>query len=236
MIWDGSKAFSFAFFNDSRQFVPIPAVINSSRILAKAGNNISASFGQTNLYDADETPAFFIKSNESTYNVGTVMSYKGNGLRFSVGSFSSSYNHAGSGGAVLSSNALKIPFGSLILGGGYFANEEQNFNKTTGGGFIEYSMNRLKLNFQAAQSRYSNSDIIDTSFYIVPEYKLSDNLYLKAKFIRNITQETMQNEMGLAFRPQNNPNNIEFEINTSNQYMQNENINRRIKFSTSFKI
>ena len=44
----------------------------------------------------------------------------------------------------------------------------------------------------------------------------------------------MQDEAGITYRPKNN-NSFEFEINTSNQYNRDKNINRRIKFSTSYK-
>ena len=236
MIWDSSKTFTQAFLNNTLHLAPIPSVVNSSQIRASVNPKLSASLGQSTLYDANGVSVLFIRANESTYNTGSVISYKGDGLNLSVGSFSSSYNHASSGGAILSTNPIKLPYntGSFIFGGGYFANEALDYDKSTGGGFIEYSYKRLKLNAQIGESKYSNSSDYYTSLYLIPEFKLTDTLYLKTRFIRNVTQETMQDELALTYSPKSN-NNVEFEINTSNQYTQNDNINRRIKFSTSFK-
>ncbi|MBQ9245420.1 hypothetical protein IJ182_04035 [bacterium] len=238
MIWDSSKMFTQAFLSNTRHLAPIPSVVNSSKLNAKLNKGLSASLGQTNLYDANGPSVLFIRANESTYNTGSVITYKNDGINLSVGSFSSSFNHAASGGFVISSDAIKLPYnaGNFIVGGGYFANEFQGYDKTTGGGFVEYSYKRLKLNAQVGESKFSNSEDYYTSLYFIPEFKLTDSLYLKTRFIRNITQETMQDELALTYRPKNNNNNLEFEINTSNQYTQNDNINRRIKFSTSFKI
>ena len=238
MIWDSSKLFSQAFMSDTRHMAPIPSVINSQSITAKVSPDLSASFGQTNLYDANGPSVLFVRANESTYNTGNVISYKGDVLNLSVGSFSSSYNHAASGGAILSSNSIKLPkhTGSFVIGGAYFGNEFQNDNKSTGGGFIEYSFKRLKLNAQLGQSKYTNSSDINTSLYFVPEFKVTDSFYVKTRFIRNVSENNMQDELVLTYKPIKNKNNLEFEINASNQYTQNSNIKQRIKLSTSFKI
>ncbi|MCD7780765.1 MAG: hypothetical protein LUH05_08865 [Candidatus Gastranaerophilales bacterium] len=238
MIWDTSKSFSQSILSNSRHLAPIPSIVNSSKIGSKISPSLSASMGQTSLYDANGPSVLFVRANESTYNTGSVISYKGNALNLSVGSFSSSYNHAASGGAVLSSNSINLPFktGSIVVGGAYFANEAQDYDKSTGGGFIEYSYKRLKLNAQVGQSKYSNSTDYDTSLYLIPEFKISDSLYLKTRLIRNVTQDTMQDELALTYKPKNNKNNFEFEINASNQYTQNSTIKQRIKLSTSFRI
>lgn len=237
MIWDSSQSFKSAFYSDSRHMAPIPSVINSSKLVSTDGR-ITASLGQTNLYDANGPSLLFIRANESTYNTGAVISYKGERLNLSVGSFSSSYSHASSGGAVLSTDYIKLPFnaGSFCLGGGYFANEYDKFNKYTSGGFIEYKLKRLKLNAQIGESNYSDTVNYNTSLYFIPEFKLTDSLFVKTRFIRNISQSTMQDELALTYRPNRNNNNFEFEINTSKLYTQNENINHRIKLSTSFRI
>ncbi len=238
MIWDSTNSFSGSILSNSRHLAPIPSIVNSSKITAKISPSLSASMGQSKLYDSNGPSVLFVRTNESTYNTGSVISYKGDFLNLSAGSFSSSYNHAASGGAVLSSNSINLPFnsGSIVLGGAYFANEIQDYDKSTGGGFIEYTYKRLKLNAQASQSKYSNSSDYDTSLYLIPEFKISDSLSLKTRLIRNITQDTMQDELAITYKPQKSKNNFEFEINASNQYTQNTNINQRIKLSTSFKI
>lgn len=238
MIWDGSKAFSQAFLNNSRHMAPIPSVINSQSIEAKVSPSISAKLGQTYLFDSLNSSVLFVRSNESTYNTGSVISYKGDGLNIAFGSFSSSYNNASSGGAVIKSNPLLLPnkIGTLALGSALFSNEGQEFDKTTGGFFSEYKYKRLKLNAQIGQSRYSNSTAPETSLYFIPEFRLTDSLYIKTRFIRNITQNTMQDEMALTYKPKNSKNNLEFEINASNQYDQNSTIKQRLKLTTSFRI
>jgi len=238
MIWDSSKAFSQAFLNDSRHMAPIPGVINSSKVKADVSQSVSASLGQTYLYDANGPSVLFVRTNESTYNTGSVLSYKGDSLNLSVGSFSSSYNNAASGGAILSTNSINLPHnaGSFVLGGAYFANEAQENNKTTGGGFIEYTFKRLKLNAQVGQSKFSNSYNYDTSLYFIPEFKISDSLYLKTRFIRNVSQNTMQDELVLTYKPVKSNRNLEIEINATNQYTNDSTIKQRLKLSTSFKI
>lgn len=238
MIWDNSKSFSNTFLNDSRHMAPIPGVIKSSKITADVSNSLSASLGQTYLYDANGSSLLFIRANESTYNTGSVISYKGDGLNLSVGSFSSSFNHAASGGAVLSSNAINLPkqTGSLTFGGAYFKNEAQEYDKSTGGIFGEYNFKRLKFNAQVAQSKFTNSENYDTSVYFVPELKLSNSLYLKTRFIRNVTQDTMQDELVLTYKPIKSTRNLEIELNATNQYTDNSTIKQRLKLSTSFRI
>ena len=237
MIWDGSKAFSQAFYNNSRHMAPIPSVINSQNIEAKVSPSLSAKLGQTYLFDSFDSSVLFVRSNESTYNTGSVISYKGDSINIAAGSFSSSYNNAASGGAIIKSNPLLLSKGgSLSLGSAIFSNEGQEFDKTTGGLFTEYKYKRLKLNTQVGHSRYSNSTVPETSLYFIPELRLTDSLYVKTRFIRNVTLNTMQDEMALTYKPKNNKNNLEFEINASNQYDQNSTIKQRLKLSTSFRI
>ncbi len=238
MIWDADKSFSQAFHTSSRHLAPIPSVVNSQNIQAQVSPSLSAVLGQTTLNDAVSTSVLFVRANESTYNTGSVISYKGDSLNLAAGSFTSSYNNASSGGAVLSSNPYKLPFnsGSFLLGSAFFNKEEQDYNKTTGGFFGEYKYKRLKLNAQIGQSKYSNSNNIETSLYFIPEFKISDSLYLKTRFIRNVSQDNMQDELALTYKPKSSKNNFEFEINASRQYTQNDTIKQRIKLSTSFRI
>ena len=238
MIWDGSKAFTNAFYTDSRRLAPIPSVINSSVVTAKVSPSLYAKVGQANLYNANTPSALFIRTNESTYNTGSVISYSGSLFNMSVGSFSSSYNHASSGGAVIASKPLILPFnsGNVVFGGGCFQNEQAYDYKTTGGLFGEYTYKRLKFNAQIGQSSYSGSNLQETSLYFVPEFKLTKDLSFKTRFIRNITRQMMQDEIVLSYTPKKNPNNLTFEINASNHYTPDYSIKQRIKFTTSFKI
>jgi hypothetical protein len=238
MIWDSSKAFSQSFINGSRHLAPIPSVINASTVTANVSPSITASLGQTYLYDANGPSVLFVRTNESTYNTGSVLSYKGDFLNLSVGSFSSSYNHASSGGAILSSNSINLPknCGNIVIGGAYFSNEGEDTDKVTSGGFVEYTFKRLKLNAQVGESKYINSNNYDTSLYLIPELKLSKSISLKTRLIRNVSQDTMQDELVLSYKPVKNKHNLEIELNATNQYTNNSTIKQRLKLSTSFKI
>ena len=238
MIWDGSKSFSQAFLNDSKHMAPIPSVVNSSKISANVGDSLYAQLGQTFLFDANGPSVLFVRANESTYNTGSIISYRGDSLNLSVGSFSSSYNHEASGGAILSSNSISLPnnAGSFVIGGAYYSNEAHADNKITGGGFVEYTYKRLKLNAQVGQSKFSNNQDYDTSLYFIPEFKISDSLYLKTRFIRNVSQHNMQDEIVLTYKPIKNKNNLEIELYATNQYTNNSSIKQRLKLSTSFRI
>ena len=238
MIWDGSKMFTQAFVNTTKKLAPIPGIINSSSVSSQVTPDLSATVGQTYLYNSIGPSVLFVRANESMYNTGSVVSYKGEGLNLSVGSFSSSYNHMSSGGAILSTDSIYLPknAGSFILGGGYFANEAISTYKTTGGAFAEYSYGRLKLNAQIGKSKYSNAIDYDTSLYFVPELQITDSISLKTRFIRNVTQHTMQDDLVLTYKPIKNNRNLEFEINATNQYTNNASIGQKIKLTTSFRI
>lgn len=238
MIWDSSKSFSNSFFTDSRHMAPMPSIVNSSNIEAKVSPSIKATLGQTYLYDANDTSVLFVRTNESTYNTGSVISYKGDGVNLSVGSFSSSYNHASSGGAILSSDSIKLPkdTGSFVLGGAYYSNEDQDLSRNTGGLFGEYTYKRLKLNAQIGESKLSNESNYNTSLYFIPQFQITDSISIKTRLIRNISQETMQDELVLSYKPKNSKKDFEFEIFASNQYTDTSNIKQRIRFSTNFKI
>ncbi len=237
MIWDNSKNFVESYYN-SRNLAPIPSVVNSQKLGVEISPCLTAKIGQTSLNDANGTSVLFVRANESAYNVGSVVSYKGKGLNLSFGSFAASNNKAASGGAILSSSPLNLPnnFGSLTLGSAFFSKGEQGLNKNTGGFFSEYKYKRLKLNAQLGQSCYSHSQNYDTSLYFIPEYKLSDSLYIKTRFIRNVSKDNMQDELALTYKPKKSNGNFEVEINASRQYTQNDTIKQRVKLSTTIRI
>jgi len=238
MYWHSEKLFTQAFVHNSKKIAPIPGVVNSSNISAQVTPDLSATIGQTYLFNSLGPSVLFVRANESMYNTGSVIAYKGEGLNLSVGSFSASYNHSSSGGAILTTDSIYLPKnkGSFVLGGAYFANEAIEDYKTTGGAFAEYTYKRLKLNAQVGQSKYSRALDYDTSLYFMPELQLTDSISLKTRIIRNVTRDSMQDELALTYKPKGNARNFEFEVNASNQYTNTENIKQRIKLSTSFRI
>ena len=238
MIWDSSKLYTQAFVYESKKISPIPGHFNSSSIEAQVTPDLSAKVGQTYLYDSLGPSVLFVRANESRYNTGSVVSYKGDGLNIAVGSFSASYNHTNSGGVVLSSDSIFLPknAGSFILGGAYFSNEDLYDNKSTGGAFAEYTYKRVKLNAQVGQSKYTKSLDYDTTLYFQPELKLTDSVSLKSRIIRNVTSDILQDDFAITFKPKNNKREFELEINASNQYTQNTSIKQILRLSTSFRI
>lgn len=238
MIWDSSKLFTQAFVYESKKISPIPGYFNSSSIEAQVTPDLSAKVGQTYLYDSLGPSVLFVRANESRYNTGSVVSYKGDGLNISVGSFSASYNHTNSGGVILASDALYLPknTGSFVLGGAYFSNEDLYDNKSTGGAFAEYTYKRLKLNAQIGQSKYTKALDSDTTLYFQPELRLTDSISVKSRIIRNVTSDILQDEFAISYNPKNNKRDFSFEINASNQYTQNTSIKQILRLSTSFRI
>lgn len=238
MIWDSSKLFTQAFVYESKKISPIPGYFNSSSIEAQVTPDLSAKVGQTYLFDSLGPSVLFVRANESRYNTGSVVSYKGDGLNIAVGSFSASYNHTNSGGVILASDSIFLPknAGSFVLGGAYFSNEDLYDNKSTGGAFAEYTYKRLKLNAQVGKSKYQKSLDYDTSLYLQPELKLTDSISVKSRIIRNVTSDILQDEFAISYKPKNNKRDFEFEINASNQYTQASSIKKILRLSTSFRI
>lgn len=238
IIWDNSKLFSRAFYTESEKLTPIPSIINSSILSSKVNDGITAKVGQVFLYEQTGHNLLFVRLNESIYNTGSVLNYKDNGLNISVGSFTSSGDNATSGGVTFASDSLNLPnsIGSLSFGGAYYSKENQTDNIYTGGLFGEYSFKRLKINAQIGKTKTSGSGTEDTSLYLIPEYQLSDSLYLSTRLIRNVTQNIMQDELVLTYTPKKSNRNLSIEINASNQYTNTDTIKQRIKLTTSFKI
>lgn len=238
IIWDNSKLFSRAFYTESEKLTPIPSLINSSILSSKINNDLTAKLGQVFLYDQTGHNLLFVRLNESIYNTGSVLNYQDNGLNISVGSFTSSGDNTTSGGVTIASNSLKLPnnIGSLSFGGAYYSKEYQTDNMYTGGLFGEYSFKRLKINAQIGKRKFTGANAEDTSLYLIPEYQLSDSLYLSTRLIRNVTQNIMQDELVLTYTPKRSNRNLSIEINASNQYTNTDTIKQRIKLTTSFKI
>ena len=78
MIWDGSKLFTQAFVYNSKKRSPIPGM--SANLSAQISPDVEATVGQTYLYDATGPSVLFVRANESKYNTGSVVSFKGDGL------------------------------------------------------------------------------------------------------------------------------------------------------------
>ncbi len=239
MFWDNSKNFINSYYQDSRNMSPMPVLINSSYISTSVNNYTKAYVGQSSLSSFDDTPVYFVRSNETTFNTGFKIVTRSEKFNFSAGTYNSTLNNLLSGGAVISTNPLNLNGikGSFVLGGGYYTNELENDNKNTGGLFGEYKYKRLKLNLQASESKYTNSSSLETGLYFTPEIQLTDSLSLKTRFIKNITQDTNQDEIGFSYKPlKNNSRNFEFEVNAANTYSPDSTTKQRLRFNASFKI
>ncbi len=238
MLWHNSRNFRNVYFQDSKNQAPMPIVMNSSSVSNMIDDNTRVYLGQSLLGSLNDITIGFIRSNETTYNTGAKVENKGRYLNFSAGVYDSTLNHNLSGGIAMVSNPVKIPHvkGSFLFGGGYYANEISADNKKTGGLFGEYQINRLKLNVQAAKSKYTNVDDLETSFYFTPEFQLTESLSIKTRIVKNISQDTNQDEIGLSYKPRrNNPRDFEFEINAANSYAESSLTKQRVRFSAKFK-
>lgn len=238
MIWDSSKAFTQAFQQTSTRLSPIPTIINESYVTAKVSPSLSATIGQKYFYNSTGADLLFIRSKETTYNTGSIISYRENGLNLAVSSYMSTHTHNHSGGFILSSDSINLPknTGSFLVGAASYMTNNDKYNNSTTGVFGAYTYKRLTLNAQVADNKYTGATDYGTSVYFVPQLRLTDSIFVKTRIVRNISQNTNQDELVLTFKPKNNKNNFEFEINASNHYNQNFNVKQRIKLSTSFKI
>lgn len=238
MIWDSSKAFTQAFQQTSTRLSPIPTIINESYVTAKVSPSLSATIGQKYFYNSTGSDLLFIRSKETTYNTGSIISYRENGLNLAVSSYMSTHTHNHSGGFILSSDSINLPknTGSFLVGAASYMTNNDKYNNSTTGVFGAYTYKRLTLNAQVADNKYTGATDYGTSVYFVPQLRLTDSIFVKTRIVRNISQNTNQDELVLTFKPKNNKNNFEFEINASNHYNQNFNVKQRIKLSTSFKI
>lgn len=238
MIWDSSKAFTQAFQQTSTRLSPIPTIINESYVTAKVSPSLSATIGQRYFYNYTGAELMFIRAKETTYNTGSIISYRENGLNLAISSYMSTHTHNHSGGFILSSDSIKLPHeaGSFVIGAASYMTGKKSDNDSTTGLFGAYTYKRLTLNAQVAENKYTGATDYGTSVYFVPQLQLTDSVFLKTRIIRNISQNTNQDELVLTFKPKNNKNNFEFEINASNHYNQNFRVKQRIKLTTSFKI
>lgn len=238
MIWDSSKAFTQAFQQTSTRLSPIPTIINESYVTAQVSPSLSATIGQRYFYNYTKAELMFIRAKETTYNTGSIISYRDNGLNIAVSSYMSTHTHNHSGGFILSSDSIKLPHeaGSFVVGAASYMTGNKKDNDSTTGIFGAYTYKRLTLNAQVAENKYTGATDYGTSVYFVPQLRLTDSIFVKTRIIRNISQNTNQDELVLTFKPKNSKNNFEFEINASNHYNQNFRVKQRIKLSTSFKI
>lgn len=239
MFWDTSKNFLNTYYQDYRNQLPLPTMINSSYLSREMGSRTSVYVGQTALSSFDDITVDFVRANVTTYDVGAKFITQGNKVNFSTGVYNSTLNHRLSGGAVISSNPFSIPKirGNFVVGGGLYTNELDQANRNTGGVFGQYQIKRLKLNAQIAKSQYSNTNALDTGLYFVPELQLTDSISVKTRFVQNISQNTNQDEIGLTFSPKkNNPRDFELEFNAANIYSDSELTKQRVRFSASFKL
>ena len=239
MIWDTSKNFRNIFYQDYKNQIPMPSIINSVSLKTNLDDDTTVYVGQVPLSSFGGTTVDFIRSITTTYDYGAKLYRKGEKINISAGAYNSTLQNNISGGAIISSNAINIPHikGGFVFGGGLYTNETIKGNRNTGGLFAQYSLNRLKLNTQISQNQYSTQEGLETGFYIVPEFKLTDSLSLKTRFVKNISLNTNQDEIGLSYKPQkNNPRDFQFEVYATNTNTDKDTTQQRIRFNAQFKL
>lgn len=239
MFWDTSENFQKLYYQDYKNRLYLPNMLNSSYITSELNPATSFYVGQRSLSSFDDITVDFVRSNTTTYDVGAKVITRGDSVNFTAGAYNSSLTHLISGGAIIASNPIILPnsMGSFVVGGGYYANEMESDSKNTGGMFAEYRIKRLKLNAEVAKSKYSNTDALETGLYFVPEFQLTDSISVKTRFIKNISQNTNQDEIGLTYKPKkNNPRDLELELNAANTYSDSQVTKQRIRFTATFKL
>ena len=132
MIWDSSKAFTQAFQQTSTRLSPIPTIINESYVTAKVSPSLSATIGQKYFYNSTGADLLFIRSKETTYNTGSIISYRENGLNLAVSSYMSTHTHNHSGGFILSSDSINLPknTGSFLVGAASYMTNNDKYNNS----------------------------------------------------------------------------------------------------------
>lgn len=239
MIWDTSKNFRNIYYQDYRNQIPLPSIINSVSLSRKLDDETTAYIGQVPLSSFGNTTIDFIKSTTTTYDYGAKILRKGEKINIGVGTYNSTLQNNISGGAIISSNSLNIPHikGSFVIGGGLYTNETDSGNRNTGGLFAQYSFHRLKLNTQIAQNQYSTKQGLETGIYFIPELKLTDSLSIKTRIIKNISLDTNQDEIGLSYKPvKNNPRDFQFEVYATNTNTDKDTTQQRIRFNAQFRL
>ncbi len=237
-FWDTSKNFLNTYYSNQMNRRPMPVMFNSSYLKKNIDKNTAVYVGQTYLSDFNNTTVDFIGANTTTFDQGAKVITNTNLLNMSVGMSNSTLNNNLSGGAVVSTNPFSTKWtkGEFIVGAGYYGNELEDDNKRTTGFYGQYKYNRLKLNAQAAKSKYANTEGLETSLYFTPEFQLTDSISIKTRFAKNISQETNQDEIGLSYKPKNNPRGLELEVRAGNSYSNQSNSAQKFRFSAKFKI
>ncbi len=239
MIWDTSKNFQNIYYQDYKNQVPMPSIINSSSLKRNLDDETTVYVGQVPLSSFGDSTVDFIRSVTTTYDYGARLFRKGEKINIGVGAYNSTLQNNISGGAILSSNPINIPYikGDFVFGGGVYTNETNKGNRNTGGVFAQYRLDRLKLSAQLSENQYSTKEGLETGIYIVPEFKLTDSLSIKTRFVKNVSLNTNQDEIGLAYSPQkNNPRDFKFEIYAVNTYDDKDSSQQRIRFNAQFKL
>lgn len=239
MFWYDSKNFINTYYQDFRNTLPLPVLFNSAYIMNQMGENTKVSVGQSSLSGFKDISIGFMRDNETRYDNGAKIVTGNDKINFTAGVYDSTLDHNLSGGLAISSAPIKVRNikGSFVVGGGYYTNEMDVNNKNSAGIFGQYRLNRLRLNLQAAKSKYANSDNIDTSLYFSPELQLTNSLSVKTRFITNLSQETSQNEIGLSYKPKRaNLRDLELEFNAANACSGPDTNKPKFRFMAKFRV
>ena len=91
--------------------------------------------------------------------------------------------------------------GSFVVGAASYMTGKKSDNDATTGLFGAYTYKRLTLNAQVAENKYTGATDYGTSVYFVPQLQLTDSIFLKTRIIRNVSQNTNQDEFVLLYKP-----------------------------------
>lgn len=241
-IWDNSQNFRTLYRTLPSMMQTAPSIIHAAHYRFRPDENTSVYWGHASLSSFNGTSVGFVGKLESDYDTGLKIETKLGKMHVGAAIYDSLETNNPSGGIVVSSEELKIGRmnGSFILGGGVYTNEAGNDADSTNaaGIFTKYKKGRFSLGAQFAKTQYASSKgEYGSSFYLYPEYKLTNSLSIKSKIANHIDQNYNQEEIGLTYKPaKNNPNDFSISLNATLYNGEGTTNKQRFKLSTQFKL
>lgn len=241
-IWDNSDNFRTTFRTTPSLMQTAPSVIHAANYRLRPDANTAIYWGHSSLSDQDDVSVGFVGRLESSYDSGMKIDTKLGNLNISTGIYESLETNNPAGGVVISSDYMNIKGlkGSIKFGGGFYSNEcfDNTSSRNSSGLFAQYKQGKFKLGAQIGETENSDKEgRYDTSLYLIPEYQLSKSISLKSKISSHVSQNYMQQDIGITYKPyKNNPNEVSFSVNASLYNGEGTTNKQRVKFSTEFKL
>lgn len=240
-IWDNSENFRTLYRTVPSMMETAPSIIHSANYRFSPDEQTSVYWGHSALSSSFGESLSFISKLESSYDSGIKIAAKAGRLNITTGIYNSLETNNPSGGVVISSDDLKIKHlkGIFNIGGGIYANEYGNSASANSGGiYTRYTQGKFSLGFQVGKTQYSDEHSkYGTSLYIMPSYEITDRISLKSKIASHLDEKTMQEEIGITYKPfKYNPNDFSVSLNTTFKNGRNSENKQTFELKTEFKL